>query len=112
MILKVLIGSLKLKADRFKASQSIEMMAMSLNVRALGSETDLSQSFYALSGKVYKSCKLRFVQVKPDRAIKLVEEQKSTSTSVKDSKRGNLITNSLSSETTSPFTSQTSQSHF
>ena len=66
VILKVLIGSLKLKADRFKASQSIEMMPMSLNVRAPGCETDLSRSFYAFSVKVYKSCKLRFVQVKPD----------------------------------------------
>ena len=69
---------------------------MSLNVSVLECDTDLSQSFYEDSSKDHKSCKLRFVQVNPDRAIKLVEKQEPTSTSVKDSKRGNLITYSIS----------------
>ena len=83
-------------ADRIKAFQSIEMMPMPLNVSALESDTDLSQSLYVNSARFHKSCKLRFAQVKLDRAIKLVEKQESTSTSVKNSKPGNFIPYSFS----------------
>ena len=56
--------------------------------------------------KFHKSCKLRFAQVKLDRALKLVEKQKSTSTSVKDSERCNFLPYCFSLETTSPFSPQ------
>ena len=65
---------------------------MPLNVIAMECDTDLSQSLYANSAKFHKSCKLKFAQVKLDRAIKLVEKEELTPTSVKDSKRGNFIT--------------------
>ena len=93
-------------ADGIKAFQPIEMTSMPLNVSALECDTDLNQSFYAISAKFHKSCKLRFAQVKLDRAIKLVEKQESTCNSVKDSKRGNFIPYSFSPETTSPFSPQ------
>ena len=96
-------------ADGMKTFQSIEMMLMPLNVIAMECDTDLSQSLHANSDKFRKSCKsckLRFAQVKLDRAIKLVEEEELTPTSVKDSKRGNFITYCCSWESTWPFSPQ------
>ena len=58
---------------------------MPLKVRALECDTDLSQSLYANPAKFHKSSKLRFAQVKLDRAIELVGKQESISTSLKDS---------------------------
>ena len=69
---------------------------MPLNVSALECDTDLSQSLDANSAKFHKSCKVRFAKVKMDRTIKLVEKQESTSTSVKDSQRGNFISHCFS----------------
>ena len=83
-------------AGRIKAFQSIEMMPMPLNVSAVECYTDLSQSLFTNSAKFHKSWKLRFTQVKLDRAIKLVEKQESTSTSVKHRKRGNAMPYSFS----------------
>ena len=74
-------------ADRKKAFEAIGMLPIPFDVRLLECNMDLSESLYRNSAKFHQSCKLKFAQIKLDRAIKTHGKHKTISTTPVDCKR-------------------------